>query len=1150
MTAVGDARDVSASTGPYVGLNFYTQENAAIFFGRDRERTVLISNLRAARLTLLYAKSGTGKSSLLRAGVAASLTELAQRSFGQRGTARNIPVVFSSWRDDPTAELIDEIQEAVSPFLPADRLAALPPDRLEAAIEAASRATDATLLVILDQFEEYLLYRSREARDPPFADELAACLNRADLRAKVLISIREDAYFALGDLFKGRISNVYGNYFHLENLTREAAREAIEKPIASFNELHPDRAAVQIGPGLVDAVLDQFRPDQLAPGQGGAGRLAGGNGAELDRDEIEASYLQLVMKRLWDVEQEKRSATLRLATLEELGGAPRIVTTHVDRALGDLPDDERRAAVAILRHLVTPSRTKIALTAADLAEYTDVPAGETNVVLERLADSKTRILRPVPPPHGQADGTRFEISHDLLAPAILDWDRRQRALRLEQQKEAAEQQASTERRRARRSRFTASAAIAVALVAVLATVLAAVALNQRVMALRSSRLARSEGMAAEAINVLPANGPLAMLLSLQADQIFPTLQAQSALIQTVNQPLDHLLAVSSQVDSVAFSPDGRTLAVGDESNDVGLWSVVTGRRIAAFAEGSPADSVAFSPDGRTLAVGDENGNVGLFNVVTGRRIAALAEGNYVASVAFSPDGRTLAVGDDNGEVGLWNVVTGRRIAALAEGNSVASVAFSPDGRTLAVGDGNGDVGLWNVATGRRTALAQGYISSSVAFSPDGRTLAVGSESGDVGLWNAATDRSIAKLTEGSPVISVAFSPDSQTLAVGDYGGHVGLWSTATRQRTATLAQGSVVTSVAFSPDGSTLAVGDSGGHVGLWSTAAGPRTSTLTEGSPVASVAFSPGGRTLAVGDDSGDVSLWDLATGQRTATFDQGTTITSMAFSPNGRTLAVGGYTGGTSLWNVATGHRTTIAVGGGRLVFSVAFSPDGRTLAVGDSSGYVHFWAVAAGGTNAKIFDIGAPVASVAFSPGGRTLAVGDDSGDVSLWDLATGRRTTRLAVTGPVISVAFSPDGRTIAASDENGHVDLWNAATGRIATLGAASQVHRVAFSPTGETLVTGDVVGNVDIWNASDSQRFATLTEGGDSVTSLAFSSSSHGPVLAIGGLNGDVVLLWENLANLTQSYFSQLICGKVQENLTQAQWDEYASGQQYQKTCP
>ena len=429
MSAVDSIGDVSAVDGPYVGLNFYTQENAAMFFGRDTERTVLISNLRASRLTLLLPERGR-EGSLLRAGVAARLAELAQRSLNQRGAARNIPVVFSSWRDDPTVELIGEIREAISPFL----LAALPPtptpDRLEVAIEAASTATDAALLVILDQFEEYLLYRPGKVRERPFADELAACINRADLRANFLISIREDAYFALGDLFKGRIANVYGNYFHLEHLTREAAREAIEKPVAIFNELHVGQAPVQIEPGLVDAVLDQFRPDQLAPGLGGVGRLAEGNGAEPHRDEVEASYLQLVMKRLWDVEQEKRSRKLRLHTLEDLGGAQEIVRTDVDRALGALSDDDRAAAADIFRYLVTPSGTKIALGDSDLAEYTGRSAGETNVLLQRLAGSDTRILRAVPPPLGEDGQTRFEISHDLLAPRY--WTgARVRAARLE-----------------------------------------------------------------------------------------------------------------------------------------------------------------------------------------------------------------------------------------------------------------------------------------------------------------------------------------------------------------------------------------------------------------------------------------------------------------------------------------------------------------------------------------------------------------------------------------------------------------------------------------------------------------------------------------------------------------------------------------------
>ena len=1148
MSAIGTVQNARGAESPYVGLTFYTEENAAMFFGRDRERTVLISNLRAARLTLLYAPSGAGKSSLLRAGVASKLTEIAQRNLRQRGAARNIPVVFSSWRDDPLAELIDKIQAASLPFLrgaPPPRLA---PGRLDEAIEAASLATDATLLVILDQFEEYFVYRSREVRNRSFADELADCVRRVGLRANFLIAIREDAYSGLGDLFKGRISNVYGNYFHLEHLTREAAREAIEKPIAAFNELHSEEPPVEIEPDLVDAVLGQLRPDQFASDQGGVGRLADGNGTRDHRDEVAAPYLQLVMERLWDTEREQRSRKLRVRTLEELGGAQTIVRTHVDRALGDLSDDDRETAVDVLHHLVTPSGTKIALAASDLAEYTSRSAGELGTLLERLARSDTRILRPVQPPQGRTDGTRFEISHDLLAPAILDWGRRRRAARLEREKEAAERQVQTERRRARIFR---ALAIGSAALLIGATVLAVVAGTAEQSAQKARNDAQSAEMAAEAMNLLPNNVPLAMLLSLQAYERAHTVQAESAVIQASQQPLDELLVSGTEtVDGVAFSPDGKTLAVGDFGGQIGLWDVATGRRTAVLAEGSgTVYGVAFSPDGKTLAAGDYGGQVSLWDVATGRRTATLNEGSPVYGVAFSPDGKTLAAGDGGGRVGLWDVATGRRTAVLAEGSPVRGVAFSPDGKTLAAGDFGGQVGLWDVATGRRTAvLAEGSGTVyGVAFSPDGKTLAAGDYGGQVGLWDVATGRRTAVLAEGSgTVYGVAFSPDGKTLAAGDYGGRVGLWDVATGRRTAVLAEGSPVRGVAFSPDGKTLAAGDSGGRVGLWDVATGRVAALAEDSGTLYRVAFSPDGKTLAAGDYGGQVSLWDVATGRRTATLNEGSPVYGVAFSPDGKTLAAGDGGGRVGLWDVATGRRTA-TLNEGSPVGGIAFSPDGKTLAVGEGAGRVGLWNVATGRRTATLNE-GSPVRGIAFSPDGKTLAVGDGAGRVGLWNVATGRRTAVLPEGSSVGGVAFSPDGKTLAVGDGGGRVGLWDVATGRrTATLNEGSPVLSVAFSPDGKTFVTGDSVGGVGVWNAANWQQFADLTESG-AVSSLTFAP--HDQVLAIASLNGNIVLLRQNLTNLTPLLFTHLICDKVRVEMTQAQWEKYAPGQPYQETCP
>ena len=171
--------------------------------------------------------------------------------------------------------------------------------------------------------------------------------------------------------------------------------------------------------------------------------------------------------------------------------------------------------------------------------------------------------------------------------------------------------ASSRAVRRRRARAVGVLSTVVAL-ALAASVFAVMARIQSSDAVRQSHVAQSEEMAAEATNLFSANAPLAMLLSVQAYKRARTVQARSALIEAARQPLGDLLAEGSTVDSVAFSPDGRTLAAGDSGGGVGLWDTASGRRTVALAEGSPVYGVAFSPDGRTLAAGDLGGGVGLW----------------------------------------------------------------------------------------------------------------------------------------------------------------------------------------------------------------------------------------------------------------------------------------------------------------------------------------------------------------------------------------------------------------------------------------------------------------------------------------------------------------------------------------------------------
>jgi WD40 repeat protein len=1132
---------------PYPGLVAMDVADAGVFFGREDEVKELVARVdgplggRGSDLVVVMGPSGAGKSSLVRAGLAARL------SGPQSGWAVVSPF-------EPGIAPLDRL---------VIRLAAVAPGQLD---ELACRARLGSeglaafgnwlaerapvparrLLIIVDQVEQLVSVTPVRERDA-FLATLAGGL-RSGSPVTVVLTVRSDRFDEIQQL--PQLGSAIQAPFVIAPMGQSRLPMVIEGPA--------QRADLILEPGLAGRLADD-----AARGGGEAGEAL--------------PFLAFVLREMYDLVVQEDRTTFTHADYERTGRIEGAIIRRTQAAEAALPVRSESVLDHMLTRFVAVDEER--QPTARLVQRASLNDAE-HAVAEILADQRLvigtayalrlaheRLITAWP----RLAAAVAERRDDLVRQARLerqaaDWKKGQGELLGREATAYASSwlvrtaepgtgstigeyiRASAVALRRRRTGVLAMMSVIV-LLAVAASATAVVAVIQRSDAVSQSRLAQSEVLATEAMRQLPLNTPLAMLLSLQAYERAPTVQAGGALIEAAQQPLDAMLPSHSPVSSLAYSSDGATLAVGYDNGDIRLSKVATGRRIATFTEGSLVDSVALSPDGRTLAVGDDKGHVRAWDVANGLRLADFDEAGQVLSVTFSGDGQMLAAAGTAGQVILWNAATWHQIHTFTEGTPIPtpinSVAFSRDGKTLAAGETIGSVRLWRVATRTMVAnLAEGASANSLAFSPDDRTLAVGDGNGHVDLWNVAK-RQAAPLNEGNPVSSVAFSPDGRTLAVGQANGDVS-FSDLTGHRIATVNEGSPVSGVAFSPDDRTLAAGGGDGYVGLWDVAGAQRTSLASAG-PVGGLAFSPDSRTLAVGDSAdGHITLWNSATGSQITTLTEGSPVNGVAFSPVGGVLAAGDDNGDIRLWNVATGLRMVANLNNGNAVFSVAFSRDGKTLAAG-AYGQISLWDVATGFRRPATLSEGRnPVYSVAFSNDGRILAAGGD-GYIQLWRVRTARLIATLKEGGQVSSVVYSRDGRMLAAGDDNGDITIWDVATrSPIATLTNDNPVSSVAFSPDGRTLAVGDSGGFVGLWDVASQKQLASIGEddgGADAVI------SPDGQMLAAGGLNGRINLLRLNSTELTLRYFTRLICSKVGHNLTPSQWTKFVPGLPYQRTC-
>ena len=1099
-------------SSPYRGLAAFddTELDALLFFGRERETEVIAANVMASRFTVLYGPLGVGKSSVLRAGVVRRLRSLAPDA---------VVVVHDSWAGDAAGTLLRAVAAAVGSEPPP------PGTGLADGLAELMGAAGDDLYLVLDQFEEMFVYPGGAA----LAASLAEVVTRPDLRVDVLLSLREDALSEL-DVFTGLIPNVFGNYLALERLDRASARAAVTGPLERYNKLS-DGPPIEIEEELVETVLDQVEVGRVLLGE-----LDGEASGEREPGAVEAPYLQLVMERLWDAEERRGSRVLRRETLDELGGAQAIVRAHLGEAVQALAPDQRDVAARVFNHLVTPSGTKIAHGAEDLAEYAGVGEGELRPVLASLGER--RILRPV-------DG-RFEIYHDVLADAVLAWRTRHESER------ALERQRDESERRQRRLVALLVSSLVVVGVMVAVTVYAltqrAEAREQADVAQAEARRAQASRLAAEASVLIPAaqaelNAELALVLAAEATRLAPTARAVNTLRRALL--VSHLRAVlpEERVTSASFSPDGTSIVVGTAdgaavihsgdgeatqttlragspltgvsfSSDGGrilttedggparLWDAATGAELGSFGDAPSAAS--FSPDG-ALVLTVEPGGARVWQVEDGELVASLDQPDAVLEASFGAGGDLVATVGTGSVARVFDPRTGDIVASVDHGADVTDVTLTPDGESLVTTGQDRTARVWSLSEGGRLVHEleghRGPITSA-EVAGDGTLLATTSADATARVWELPTGRLVAELGgHTGRVDGAAFSDDSQSIATWGAGGTVRVGDARSPVASAFLTgHGDSVVSASFDPSGDLVLTTGGDGRARLWRAGVEAELVPLAQVAiPVSAAEFSLDGSVAAAAGPSA-VEILSTAAGERVASVLE-PAVYVLAVGGDGALLAEA-QGGRTSVWRTGTQEPGT-AVETDAETTALAFSRDDRLIALGGADGSIAVRSLD-GSRVADLTGPGSRVTVVAFDPRHGRVAAGFDDGTLAAWTLSDSRRLYQLPEhrgPGPVTTVAFSPDGLRLVTAGGDSLARVREAATGRIEyeLRGHSGTVRSAAFSPSGDWLVTA-ATATAGLWDASTRQRLLWLQ--GDAGRLLAASFDQTGLAVLIVGSDG------------------------------------------------
>jgi WD40 repeat protein/DNA-binding SARP family transcriptional activator len=1098
---------------PFKGLQFFDVEDSELFFGRETLTAKLMKCLHEANfLSVIIGASGSGKSSLVRAGVVPALKKGVKLINGTRP-----PEGSADWQVHiitPTAHPLEALAIELTRDSESVTVAATLVDDLSKDPRSLyfflSRRTQidssSHTLLVIDQFEELFTLCRDEFEREAFIDNLLTALTppsvplgearRGEGNITLIITLRADFYAHLAQYPELRDA-VARQQEYIGPMTTEELRRAMEEPAR--------RGHWDFEPGLVDLILRDIGDE---PGA-----------------------LPLLSHALLETWKRRAGHVLTLKGYAEAGGVHGAIANTAESLYQTFSPDEQTIVRNIMLRLTefgegTEDTRRRATFHELMSQSQDAEErSEVRAVLNRLAQARLVTLSE----------ETAEVSHEALIrewPRLREWlseDREgiilhRRLTETAQEWELLERDTGSLYRGARLVQANEWFA------------LNPHALNaqermfleesneqakqeeqereeQRQRELASAKeLAETQRQSASRLRirnrVITTIGSIALILALLAGT-FGLRSNQNAISAQNN-------AATAQV-AKDHALNAQATAQAEQERAENEKQLATSRELAIAAvsnlEVDAERSILLALQALSTAHTVEAESA-LHSAVQASRVQlTLDHGTEVRGVSYSPDGTRLATASGDATVKIWDGSTGQELlsfSASGAGFLIGPIKFSPDGTRLASAHDDNTARIWDATTGEELLALKGHtdVLTAIAWNQDGTRLATAGWDNTAKVWDAATGKELLTLSGHTDVLLyVSFSADGTRLVTGSGDSTAKVWDLATGKELFTLA-GPLQMRALWSPDGTRI-VTDSGGNYPLkvWDPATGHELLSLysAKNTILGEIAFSPDGTRLVKALHDGTVIVWDATTGEELLTFPAHlNAINDVAFHPDGIHLATAGRDGMVKVWDISPqGSREwltlTTFTGAGLTGDIAVYSPDGTRLATSGPDNTAIIWDAATGAELVTLAGHTDTVWSLAFSPDGSRLATSSRDLTARVWDATSGKELLTLSEAGHgdggfgagfrgIMAVAFSPDGKWLATAGADGTAIMWDATTGQslltLSNYGLTNQliaIPSLAFSPDGARLITtSDNDANNDnatskMWDLTTGRELFTVT---------------------------------------------------------------------------